>query len=854
MKKLFLLASFILILQAANAQLSLIGKVLEAGSDNPVSGAQLLVRGTNTGTLSQTDGRFILSLTRLPAEVEVSFVGYKKYSINITELPKDGITIRLKPESFQLDEIHVLHDVARERHSPVSFTTFSQTLIESKLGDRPLPEIMQNTPGLYAARDGGGSGDATVSIRGFQQENIAVLLNGVPINGAENGLVYWNNWIGLTEATSSIQVQRGIGASKVALNSVGGTINIVTRHQVRYKGFNFSQQYTSYGNKKTTFGYQSGLSDDGWTLQLLGSRTSGQGYIDGTYVDAWAYFIDLEKRINQSHTIQFTALGGPERHGQRNLKLSYSEVEQYGYTYNKDWGSYNGKINNASENFYHKPHMAINHYWQTGRTSLLSTSVYFTPGYGGGKWQDSFQYGPGIFNFRNPSGQVDWNSIYEYNSSNTDEYELDNGEKVSGYSKLVQTHFLASHVWAGMVSSYEKELSPGTRLIAGVHYRYFRSKLRQKVTNLLGGEFYIEDYAWSLAGIAGRDQIKMPGDIIRINNGGILHNSSIFVQLEKTIGKVIAFAGGTFTDSRYQRFDPYNYPTDPYSEWVNKRGADVKGGINYNVTMQSNIFVNAGYFSKTPYYKYVFGNFNNVPVRNQRNEQVLTTELGYGYRRPSVDLLVNAYYTLWKDVSFLSNEYIQLENNTQSRAMVSGLDALHKGIEAEAVVRIAGNMQIGALVSLGNWKWKNDVSAKLLNDLDVVVDTISVFAKGLRVGGHPQLQAGLNAELILMKNIVLSSEWHYFDRHYASFDPAKRQNPADRQQSLKLPSAHQLNLHIQITTELLQTETRFFVSCFNALDQYYVLKGEDGIGHNMDTFRGFWSYGRNFQVGMKVTF
>lgn len=87
---------------------------------------------------------------------------------------------------------------------------------------------MQLTPGLFAHREGGGSGDATVRIRGFEQENIAVLLNGIPINGAENGLVYWNNWMGLAEVASSVQVQRGIGASNVALNSVGGTINIVT--------------------------------------------------------------------------------------------------------------------------------------------------------------------------------------------------------------------------------------------------------------------------------------------------------------------------------------------------------------------------------------------------------------------------------------------------------------------------------------------------------------------------------------------------------------------------------------------------------------------------------------------------
>lgn len=854
MKKGFLLPIVLMISQTLLAQVMLNGIVLESDSNKPIAGAQLIIPGSDNGTITLSDGSFSLRLMQLPSEIEVRFLGYERIKINITDTPSEKLTIRLRPVSHELAEINVQYDLARERHSPVSFTRFSQSLIESELGDRPLPEIMQSTPGLYAARDGGGSGDATVSIRGFQQENIAVLLNGVPINGAENGLVYWNNWIGLTEATSSIQVQRGIGVSRVALNSVGGTINIVTRNQSHEKGFNFSHRLTSYGNRKTTFGYQSGVLTNGWSVQLMGSRTAGNGYIDATYVDAWAYFINMEKRINQQHTLQFTALGGPERHGQRNLKLSWQEMDQFGYTFNKDWGAYNGKINNASENFYHKPHLAINHYWQLNKTSLLSTSAYYTPGYGGGKWQDSFQYGPGLFSFRNPSGQIDWNSIYEYNSSNTDEFELANGEKVSGYSKLIQTHFLASHVWTGIMSTYEKEITSGTRLIAGIHYRYFRSVLQQKVTDLLGGDFYIDDYAWSLAGTAGRDQIKMPGDIIRINNGGILHNSSIFVQIEKNIGRLSAFAGGSFSDARYRRYDPYNYPAEPYSEWVSKIGADLKAGININLDEQSNFYGNVGYFSKTPYYKYVFGNFNNVPVRNQQNEKVLTTELGYGFRKRSFDLLVNGYYTLWQDVSFLSNEYIQLENNTQSRAMVSGLDALHKGIEAEATVRITEHLRVGALISAGKWEWRNDVSAKLLNDLDVVVDTINVFAKGLKVGGHPQMQAGLNAGLSLLDNIDLTAEWHYFDRHFASFDPAKRQDESDRQQSYQLPAAQQLNLHFQLTTKLLNTNTRFFISCFNLFDQHYILKGEDGASHDLDSFRGFWSFGRTFSAGMKVSF
>ena len=54
------------------------------------------------------------------------------------------------------------------------------------------------------------------------------MINGMPVNDMENGAVYWSNWAGLSDITSAMQVQRGLGASKLAIASVGGTINVVT--------------------------------------------------------------------------------------------------------------------------------------------------------------------------------------------------------------------------------------------------------------------------------------------------------------------------------------------------------------------------------------------------------------------------------------------------------------------------------------------------------------------------------------------------------------------------------------------------------------------------------------------------
>ncbi|MDH4403614.1 MAG: TonB-dependent receptor plug domain-containing protein, partial [Flavobacterium sp.] len=135
-------------------------------------------------------------------------------------------------KSNQLDEVVVrgsIIDVAKERKTPVAVSTIKAAEIQAKAGNQEFPDLLKNMPSVYASKAGGGYGDSRVNIRGFAQENIAVMINGMPVNDMENGAVYWSNWTGLTDVASSIQVQRGLGASKLAIASVGGTINIVTR-------------------------------------------------------------------------------------------------------------------------------------------------------------------------------------------------------------------------------------------------------------------------------------------------------------------------------------------------------------------------------------------------------------------------------------------------------------------------------------------------------------------------------------------------------------------------------------------------------------------------------------------------
>jgi len=227
-------------------QSKLTGKVVDE-TNQPLPGASIMVKGTTNGTSTDFDGNFTLTATSNSGAIVISFVGYNKREVSFSSAKNNLGTIQLTEDANTLDEVVIqgIIDVAKDRETPVAVSTIKAAEIEEKLGSQEFPEILKSTPSVYATKDGGGFGDARINIRGFNQENVAVLINGVPVNDMENGRVYWSNWAGLSDVTSAMQVQRGLGSSKLAISSVGGTINVITKTSQNKEGANVT---ASFGN------------------------------------------------------------------------------------------------------------------------------------------------------------------------------------------------------------------------------------------------------------------------------------------------------------------------------------------------------------------------------------------------------------------------------------------------------------------------------------------------------------------------------------------------------------------------------------------------------------------------------
>ncbi len=832
------------------------GQVINGSSRKPLSGAHIVLNNGKDGVATNKNGYFTFYWNGKQSVFTVERIGYKtrqvafKKSGDTTLLPP----VALQPVSYSLNEINITAGLVTGKKTPVNVSTISSRTIKNQLGDRPLPLILNSVPGVFSVRNGGGSGDASLSIRGFKQNNVALLLNGIPINGMENGLVYWSNWLGLSDATASIQVQKGPGFSNLATNAVGGSVSIVTRTGNRPKSGSFSFRITSYGNQKTTLSLNTGKMKNGWSLALMGAYYSGKGYVDATYVKGFSYFFSANKQLNARNHLNITLLGSPQHHGQRTQFLSEQEENRYGNKYNKDWGGLDGKILNASENFYHKPFLTISHDLKISDKSRLSNTVFVSYGYGGGKWSESFNYAPSIFTYQTASGQIDWPRIYNQNAANTRKYVLDNGDTVSGWSLNVLTDFLASHIQTGLMSTYEQELKEHWKFTAGIYYSYLNSYLREKITDLMGGKFYIEDYAWSLSGVAGRNQVMGVGDIIKVNNNSSINRLSAYSKLTFTAEHWQAYFALNGNGQWYRRIDRFNYITNTKSPLISHPGFDIRGGASYFPAHRHNLYVNAAFISRAPYFKYVFGNFNNTPVTGLENERVKTVEAGYRYTQPGFKATVSAFYTRWENVSMLSNEYVQLSDNSQSRAMVHGLNSIHKGVETQISYTLNNRFKVGARAVFGDYRWQNDVSATLINDNNVVTDTVNVYARNLYVGGTAQQQLGAFADFRLLHLLSFHIDWTWYNKLFADFDPINRTNPDDRHQPYSFPSYSVLNATLSLPFQMGKLPALVVMNGYNLLNNVHIETGQDGKQHDLESFRGFWSMGINFNIALKIHF
>lgn len=839
-----LIAVFSLFSLASMAQGTVKGKIVDAESGEPLVGASVVLEGTTVGTVADIDGNFSLEIEIGDQTILISYIGYVNQDLNVRVSEgrtNDLGTIELAPDAVGINEVMVLASVAVSRKTPVAVSSIQPQQIAEKLGTQEYPEILKSTPGVYATRQGGGFGDSRINVRGFSQRNVAVMINGVPVNDMENSWVYWSNWAGLSEVTRSMQVQRGLGASKLSIGSVGGTINIITKTTDAEKGGSVYSGIGNDGYKKTSFSVSTGMNEKGWAISLSGARTKGDGWADGTQFEGWSYFASISKRWTD-HMLSFTAFGAPQRHGQRSGTLSIEEVQEpgKGLRYNPEWGYLNGQVYNLRTNFYHKPQMSLNHYWTISDKTTLGTSVYYSFGTGGG----TGNYGENqnaFYNYKTADDQIDMERIFDENVANG-----------NGGSLAILRASRNDHNWMGIISNLQHNFNDNWEFSGGIDVRRYIGKHFREVVDLLGGDFVL-----STEDSNNPDKIARVGDKIGYWNDGIVSWQGLFAQMEYNDGPLSSFIAGSFNNKGYKRVDYFNYlDSDPAqtSETVNHQGFVVKGGANYNLNEKHNVFANLGYFETTPVFDAIFINFVNEINEGAKNEKTLAFELGYGYQSQSFAANVNAYYTNWKDKFFRRS--IRQPDGEFYSANIEGVNALHTGIEGDFRWKATENLEINGMASLGNWIWQNDLEdVPIFNDNEEQIGIVDLYIADLKVGDAAQTAFALGLNYNLFEGFKVGFDYTYYADLYADYDPTGR-GDADKKgvQPWKVPAYGLFDVNVRYNFNIGEFDATIFGNVTNLFDTEYISDADDGSTNDWRTARVYYGIGRNWSTGLRFYF
>ena len=807
----------------------------------------------------------------------------------------------------QLDEVVVTSrviDIAKERVTPIAVSSISASDISLKVGNQEFPEIMNNTPGVYATKQGGGYGDSRISLRGFDQRNTSFLINGQPVNDMENGWVYWSNWQGLTDVASGIQIQRGLGASRLAVPSVGGTVSIFTKTAEVAEGGSITQMVGNDGYRKTAAIYNTGKNDNGFAASILLSKWQGDGYVNFTGGEGLTYFFALGYDPDDSaHAFNLSVLGAGQWHHQRSAWVSIRDYQNFGSEgidrrWNTNGGYLNGEEYNIRRNFYNKPLATFNWDWDISSNVQLNTSLYASAGRGGGTGPrgnnyrnsdidlypfrqdltEQFEEGKGVAS-RDANGFINFDNVVAVNRATTEGYDgpisgfagqLIGGNRNPGgnvnRAVLVRRASMNSHDWVGGISSLDIT-SGKMKYSIGVDLRNYKGYHYRVLNDLLGLDGYYSGGNRNSAGqiintTVEANPFKNTGirgpkiDYYNIGNVGWRGLNGMAEYTDDDFTAVLQV--GTSTQS-YQREDYFDQPANPISDKKNVAGGYLKGGFNYNISEVSNVFVNGGLISRQPLFDAVFPNYANAINPNLQNEKINSLEVGYGFNNGKFKADINAYSTVWGN-RFVSRSLTN-QQGVDGFAQFNDVDVVHNGIEFEGRYFYSPKTSFRGMLSMGDWRYTKNFEAELFDDNQNLIGTGTLYTKGAKVGDAAQFTMSLQADHRIGSFAKVDLNYRFVDGLYADYSITDSDftNP-DNKGALKLPSYGLFDLG---ATVYFSPSFTLRANMNNVFDTTYIAESNSNIHatqgsstwNGIDVRNSVWfGFGRTWNASLKYRF
>ena len=567
-------------------------------------------------------------------------------------------------------------------------------------------------------------GSLRYRVRGNDSKYSDVMINGISMNDPETGRPVFSNWGGLNDAFRNSVLVEGLGKTYAGFGGLGGLTAYSTRASQYRKQISVSYAFSNRSyNHRAMASIGTGEMGNGWYLMAAASgRYAGEGYTEGTFYRAYSYFLSLEKKINEKHSIDVTVFGAPSQRG-GSAPVVQEVYDLVGSNfYNPNWGyQTNGATGeqfkrNSRVSTYHQPFAQLTWYWTPNKNTEFNTSVYYFSGPGG---QTSLEWGEAkdprpdyyknlpsyyltnahstaeiedmihAWENRDPNiTQINWDELYNANRNHVFTVENANngtdGTITGAFSKyiLAERHYDKRQM--GGATYFKHEFQPNLIMTGGFAVNASRTHYYECVNDLLGGQYYydINKYAENLetaecqTNLLNPNHVAKVGDIIGYNYYANRNYGRIWDQIDWLVGNFDLYLGfqaeftqiwreglwqsGSFADNSYGKDKMHNF-FDP----------GVKAGVTYAINGRNHIVANMAYMLQSPQFRdiYVSPRTRQTVVEGDlKSERISAFDLSYLYRSPEFKLRFTGYYSMYSNLIWNRSFYCEnvYQNTTTS--------------------------------------------------------------------------------------------------------------------------------------------------------------------------------------------
>jgi len=795
-KKLLLVLLLIFPFMAIYSQTGNIsGRVVELNSQRGIP--SILVSVNEQQVLTDANGAFVVFNT--PAgktEIVFTAAGFQTKTLSI-EVEEDTRLVNIELEPVLYTDTEAIPEINLE-------------LLDMDDDGRAqnISGLLHSSGDVFTSFSSFNFGQAWFRMRGYDADLTPTYIGNSLINDSETGRTLWSIWGGLNDATRNNTFVNGLGPASNSFGSIGGISNIITRpsqQRVQTK-FTYSASNRSYTHR-TMFIHSTGMMNNGWAVTASGSRRWGQeGYIGGTFYDAWAYYIGLERKINNEHSIEFTAFASPVRRGMQGG--SVQEIYDMLGTnhYSPNWGYQNGEVRNSRVRTMNQPVMILNHYWKYNNQTDITTTVSYMFGKTGTtalNWYNSADPRPDYYRYlpswhldpvvaeayrqewlNDPSrSQVDWNALYQAN------YLADMEGKQSRYIIEDRRNDMKN---LNLSTVINHRVNDNITVNRGVELSNYTVNYFKTIEDLLGGSYWVDidqfaERDFSGDSIIRQNDLDNPNRVIREGDkfgydydlrqqSGKIWISSVF-----SYRKVDFFLAGQLSSTTFWRegfMRNGRHPKNSLGESRKHNFIDYgfKGGATYKFTGRLFLEGNLAYITQAPYMRNAF-----VSPRTRhdvspglKSEKIFSSELSFHVRAPKIKARASIYHTEFKDqnqiLTFYHDDFRTLVNH-----IMYGINTTHQGLEFGGEAHMLYDVWLQAAVNLGNYRFTNRPKATIAFDNGSKPDTTTlVYIKNFFITGTPQTAAALGLKWVGPRFLFVNLSVNYFDNIYLSFNPERR--------------------------------------------------------------------------------